>query len=180
MYQMKLLVVDDEEPLRLLFRQRLSEAGHEVALAADGGEAIQMIRSARFDVVITDLKMPVLDGLGVLSAVKEEHADTDVIIMTAYASVDSAIDAMRKGATDYLCKPFEFDELYLRLEKIAEKRELARAFSSVEQNKDYGISDLKDIAMDLHQKCLKAEKVLRGKDLDAEERIRRALKILAS
>jgi len=180
MYQMKLLVVDDEEPLRLLFRQRLRAAGHEVALAADGGEAIQMIRTARFDVVITDLKMPVLDGLGVLAAAKEEHADTDVIIMTAYASVDSAIDAMRKGASDYLCKPFEFEELYMRLEKIAEKRELARAFISVEQNKEYGISDLKDIAMNLHQKCLKAEKVLRGKDLDAEERIQRALKILAS
>lgn len=163
MNSLKVLVVDDEEPLRSLFKERLADAGYDVATAGSGSAAVRLLSQESFDVIVTDLKMPDGDGIMVLEAAREEHPDTEVIIMTAYASVDTAIKAMRKGATDYLCKPFDFDELFMRLDKIARKKELTRELLSVEHNKDYGIQNLKDIALHLHQKCLKAEKILKKK-----------------
>jgi two-component system, OmpR family, response regulator len=180
MNTLKVLVVDDEESLRKLFKQRLADEGYAVATAGSGKEAVRLLSQEYFDVIVTDLKMPEGDGIMVLEAARDEHPDTEVIIMTAFASIDSAIDAMRKGAADYLCKPFDFDELIMRLDKIARKKELTRQLLSVEHDKDTGIQSLKEIALHLHQKCLKAEKILNKKDMDIEVRVQKAINILSS
>jgi len=180
MNRLAVLVVDDEQMLRNLYQQRLQEEGHDVQTAAGYTEAAALIAKSSFDVVLTDLKMRGdKDGIRVLEAAKAEDEDVDVIIMTAFASVDTAIDAMRKGATDYLCKPIDFDELYLRLKQIAEKKEMARAFLSVEKNKAHGMLHLKDIAVRLYHKCQRAERILKKEDLSYKERVEKALKAVA-
>lgn len=101
-----ILVADDERHLRTALFTALTRLGHAVELAENGQEAVNKFQSQKFDLVITDLRMPALDGLGVLSAVKKLSPATPVIMMTAYGSVETAVDAMREGAQDFILKPF--------------------------------------------------------------------------
>ncbi|MBE0583727.1 MAG: response regulator, partial [Desulfofustis sp.] len=107
----KILVVDDEPRIRDACRMVLSEEGFEVALAADGQEGVQMIREEHFDVILVDLMMPVLSGFEVLSYVRESHPDTVVIVITGYATLEHSINAMKRGAFDFIPKPFTPDQL---------------------------------------------------------------------
>ncbi len=107
----KILVVDDEPRIRDACRMVLSEEGFEVALAADGNEGVQMIREEHFDVILVDLMMPVLSGFEVLSYVRESHPDTVVIVITGYATLEHSINAMKRGAFDFIPKPFTPDQL---------------------------------------------------------------------
>jgi diguanylate cyclase (GGDEF)-like protein len=103
----KILVVDDEASLRAILSQVLGEEGHEVTQAASGEEALESFKKENFHLVITDIKMPGMNGIDLLREVKDIKPETQVIIMTSHASVDSAITALRHGAYDYLMKPFE-------------------------------------------------------------------------
>jgi two-component system, OmpR family, phosphate regulon sensor histidine kinase PhoR len=107
----KILVVDDEPRIRDACRMVLSEEGFEVALAADGQEGVQMIREEHFDVILVDLMMPVLSGFEVLSYVRDSHPDTVVIVITGYATLEHSINAMKRGAFDFIPKPFTPDQL---------------------------------------------------------------------
>lgn len=107
----KILVVDDEPRIRDACRMVLSEQGFEVALAADGNEGVQMIQQEHFDVILVDLMMPVLSGFEVLSHVREAHPDTVVIVITGYATLEHSINAMKRGAFDFIPKPFTPDQL---------------------------------------------------------------------
>ncbi|MCL5022532.1 MAG: sigma-54 dependent transcriptional regulator [Nitrospirae bacterium] len=119
----KLLIVDDDEVFcRLL--QRNFEGEYAVTAFSDPGKAAAYIRGNSVDVVLTDLSMPGMDGIGVLKVVKSESPGADVIIMTAYAKVESAVEAMKKGAYDYIVKPFAMDELSMQLRNLFEKRRL--------------------------------------------------------
>jgi DNA-binding NtrC family response regulator len=122
---MKILVVDDEERFARLVAEDLKDSGHEVAVLTSGAEALQEA-GAGYDVVITDLKMTPVDGLGVLEAVKAASPETEVVMMTAFGAVDTAVEAMKKGAADFITKPFAMDQLHLRLERIAERLVLKR------------------------------------------------------
>lgn len=106
MQKSKILVVDDEDVIRDSFSEWLTEAGYEVATASDGGEALDIISSQEIDIVIADLKMPGMDGIELMKRVKGADPNLPVIIMTAYGSIASAIEAMKAGAYDYLEKPF--------------------------------------------------------------------------
>ena len=120
MNTMTILVADDDPVIRKLFNKRISDAGYEVMVAADGAEAAKLLDAMPFDVVITDLVMPgEIGGIELLKIAKGKSADIEVIVITAHSSVDTAVDAMKKGAVDYLEKPVNFDELFLRLEKIS-------------------------------------------------------------
>jgi two-component system NtrC family response regulator len=119
-----ILIVDDELALARLLQATLREEGYSTEIAASGEEALGKLRSRRFDVVLTDLAMQPVDGLEVLRSTKEDWPDTEVIMMTAYASAETAVRAMKDGAYDYLIKPFDTDELLLRLRKITESRRL--------------------------------------------------------
>jgi two-component system, NtrC family, response regulator AtoC len=119
------LVVDDEENLRVVLRTLLRRHGYEVETAASGDEALGMVDSFGPDVVLTDVRMPKMGGLDLLSTLKAKGNEATVIVMSAYGNMDLALDAMKAGAYDYVQKPFKPDEVVLALRK-AEERELLR------------------------------------------------------
>ncbi|MGE0321160.1 MAG: sigma-54-dependent transcriptional regulator [Polyangiaceae bacterium] len=121
----RVLVVDDEENLRLVLRTLLKRNGYEVETAGDGEEALALVDSFGPDVVITDVRMPKLDGLDLLSTLKAKGHEATVIVMSAYGNMDLALEAMQQGAYDYIQKPFKPEEVVLTLKK-AEERELLR------------------------------------------------------
>jgi DNA-binding NtrC family response regulator len=119
------LLVEDKDSLRTMLRHALEAQGHEVMEARDEAEAIQQLRQSRPAVVLTDLKLPNGDGLGVLRAAKELDPELQVIVMTAYGSIQDAVIAMREGAMDFLAKPVDPDHLLLMVERaIAQRRML--------------------------------------------------------
>ncbi|KPL17665.1 MAG: hypothetical protein AMJ92_11430 [candidate division Zixibacteria bacterium SM23_81] len=120
----KILVVDDERKMCVILKGMLEEKGHHVTAIEDSHKARQLIDRQEFDLVITDLKMVPVDGLELLGAVKKASPETEVVLMTAYASVQTAIAAMKQGAYDYIVKPFDLEEMALLVEKITEKRRL--------------------------------------------------------
>ncbi|MDF3068373.1 MAG: fis [Polyangiaceae bacterium] len=121
----RVLVVDDEENLRVVLRTLLRRHGYEVETASSGEEALTMVDSFGPDVVLTDVRMPKMGGLDLLSTLKAKGNDATVIVMSAYGNMDLALDAMKAGAYDYVQKPFKPDEVVLALRK-AEERELLR------------------------------------------------------
>ncbi|MCA9627053.1 MAG: sigma-54-dependent Fis family transcriptional regulator [Myxococcales bacterium] len=121
----RVLVVDDEENLRLVLRTLLKRNGYEVETAGDGEEALGLVDSFGPDVVLTDVRMPKLDGLDLLSTLKAKGHEATVIVMSAYGNMDLALEAMQQGAYDYIQKPFKPEEVVLTLKK-AEERELLR------------------------------------------------------
>ena len=126
-----ILIVDDEEKMRHLLSIMLEKNDHKVAQASDGMEALEMVKSTPFDMVITDIKMPRMDGSRLLIKMKEEAFFCPVVFITAFATIESAVEAMRQGASDYITKPFEEDHILLTVERtlklsrvMAENREL--------------------------------------------------------
>jgi two-component system response regulator PilR (NtrC family) len=121
----KILVVDDEKSLREVLSIMLKRAGYTVTEACDGDEAIGHVNKEIYDLVITDLRMPKADGMDVLKAVKSSSPETVVLVITAFATSDSAVEAMKQGAYDYLTKPFQVDEVQLIIRNALEKRRLS-------------------------------------------------------
>ncbi len=120
----KVLVVDDDPSILTMTEDLLSEAGFEVGKCGSGREALERIHAHEWDVVLSDLQMPGVDGLELLAAVREHSPDTPVIIMTAFGTIQSAVDAMRAGALDFVTKPFRAGELLISLERAFERRAL--------------------------------------------------------
>ncbi len=120
----KILVVDDERDICRALDFLLRAEGYNVVTALSGEEAIEKIMAEHFDVVLTDLKMEKVDGIGVLEKTKELSSDTAVIIMTAFASVESAVEAMKKGAADYIVKPFLNEEIRITVRRVLEQKRL--------------------------------------------------------
>ena len=120
----KILVVDDELNMRLVLKALLNKEGYDVATASDGIEALKILKSGGVQVVVTDLRMPKLDGVGLLERVIREYPSTPVIIITAHGTIATAVDALKKGAFDYITKPFERDELKNIIHKAIRTRRL--------------------------------------------------------
>ncbi len=115
---MKILVVDDEAPVRDVVRKGLSQmGGYSVEVAQNGVEAIEKIEKDVFDLVLTDLKMPEMDGIELLKTIKGTRPEVTVILLTAYGSIETAVEAMRIGATDYITKPIDLNDLLIRIAK---------------------------------------------------------------
>jgi DNA-binding NtrC family response regulator len=119
-----IVVVDDDSSVRRVLKMQLEEAGYDVALAADGEEAQAVIDETRPKLVITDLRMPCADGLDLLRHIREGLQETTVIIITAFASVDTAVDAMKAGAYDYISKPIDYEALVLAVHRAMERQNL--------------------------------------------------------
>jgi DNA-binding NtrC family response regulator len=119
----KLLIIDDDETFCSMLSNVFKEE-YDVASFTDSMEAIRYFRENQTEVILTDIVMPNMDGINLLQIIKTESFETDVIMMTAFANVDSAVDAMQKGAYDYIVKPFKTEELSMRLKKVFEKRNL--------------------------------------------------------
>lgn len=107
----RILVIDDETRIREACRMVLEEMGYEVVVAADGEQGLALVRERHFDIILVDLMMPVLSGFDVLSEVRTHHPDTVVIVITGYATVEHSVEAMKKGAFDFIPKPFTPDQL---------------------------------------------------------------------
>jgi two-component system response regulator PilR (NtrC family) len=121
-----ILIVDDERSMREFLGIYLRREGYRIEAAAGGSEAIASIKARAFDVIITDLRMPDVDGLTILAEAKRVRPDTEVIVVTAFSTTETAIAAMKAGAHDYLTKPFKIDEVGLVVDRAMEKRRLAR------------------------------------------------------
>ncbi|RPI33696.1 MAG: sigma-54-dependent Fis family transcriptional regulator [Nitrospiraceae bacterium] len=122
----KILVAEDEDITLNNILDTLQEEGYDISGAKDGKEALQKIEAGYFDVLITDIKMPYMSGIELLDKIKGKQPETEVIIITGFGSISSAIEAMKKGAYDYITKPFDLDELTLRVKKIYEKKTLKK------------------------------------------------------
>jgi two-component system response regulator PilR (NtrC family) len=129
----RILVVDDEPSMREFLEILLVRQKCKVDLAAGGQQAIDLLGQKEFDVVITDLKMPRISGLDVLRAVREKRDTTEVILVTAFATAETAISAMKEGAYDYLTKPFKVDEIVVTIERALEKRRLVQDNAALRQ-----------------------------------------------
>jgi two-component system response regulator AtoC len=124
---MKILVVDDEAPVRDMIKKGLSQmGGYNVEVAKNGLEAIEKIEKDIFDLVLTDLKMPEMDGLELLKTLKGIRPEVMVILMTAYGSIETAVEAMRLGANDYITKPIDLNELLIHISKTQKESLLLR------------------------------------------------------
>jgi DNA-binding NtrC family response regulator len=120
-----ILVVDDEKEIRESLSLILSDEGYSCETAGNGQAAIAMLREGNYDILISDLKMPEISGLDVLKECQRMSPQTLPIIITAYATVETAVEALRAGAVDYILKPLDFDEVILRLEHLMNQKELA-------------------------------------------------------
>jgi DNA-binding NtrC family response regulator len=121
----RILIVDDEPKLGRIIAEMLEGAGHEATRVGGGRDALVRIAAEDLDIVLTDLRMPEVDGMAVLRETRRLSPHTDVVMMTAHATAQNAVEAMKEGAVDYLTKPFAMDELRIRIGRIAERRALA-------------------------------------------------------
>ncbi|MCK4819827.1 sigma-54-dependent Fis family transcriptional regulator, partial [bacterium] len=120
-----ILVIDDNEAMRDSCRQALSRDGNRVEVAEDGLKGLEMLKKESFDLVILDLKMPGLSGMDVLKEIKIDDPESTVIVITGYATIESAVEAMKRGACDFIPKPFTPDGLRMIVKRALEKRKLA-------------------------------------------------------
>jgi DNA-binding NtrC family response regulator len=128
-----ILVVDDEKEMRQLLQDILEEDHYRVVRASDGQEALAHMESEKFLVVVTDLRMKGLDGLGLLEQVIHKHPESNVIMMTAFGTVESAVEAMKQGAFDYLTKPVKADELLVTVQKALKEALLRQEVQQLRQ-----------------------------------------------
>lgn len=132
------LVIDDNETMRSGMALLLERMGHDVTAASGGVEGLRQMKARSFDLVITDYKMEDMDGLEVLDAVRRDYADTDVVVITAYGTIDVAVEAMRKGAADFVVKADAlYDVLRLRVEKVLKHRELRQSRDRLDEENQY-------------------------------------------
>jgi len=124
MSQPRILIIDDEPLMRISIADALKAEGYQVKVAATGSEGVDCIRKEQFNIIISDLRLPGLDGLQVLQTCKEVSARTGVIVITAHGSVETAVEAMKMGAYDYITKPFSMDELLLIVKRLVKMLEL--------------------------------------------------------
>ena len=122
----RILIVDDDADIREMLTDRLEAGGFEVVTASDGAKGLQRIRREDLDLVLLDLQMPVMDGMGVLRGLQEERIDATVVVMSAYGTIALAVEAMKRGAFDFLPKPLEPDRIRLTVEKGVERQRMRR------------------------------------------------------
>lgn len=120
----RILIVDDEDGMRRLLGRVLTREGYETSTVGSGAEALRLVANERFDLVVTDIKMPEMDGLQLLEELKEYEPSLPIIVMTAYGTIENAVQALRFGAYDYIAKPFETDEIKLTVAKALERERL--------------------------------------------------------
>jgi DNA-binding NtrC family response regulator len=127
------LVVDDEEPFRRLLKKELTRKGYAVEVAPDGSEALRLLRDRSFDVILLDVVMPGVDGISLMKKLKEDSGSPSIIVLTGKATVETAVEAMKNGAFDYLTKPYKLDELVIVVDRAYEFNRLSVKSKLLEQ-----------------------------------------------
>jgi len=127
-----ILVVDDEESIRELLSEYLNNCGYEVTCAAGGQEALKYYKAHHFDVVVSDLIMSPIDGMELLGEIKKIDPDVLFIMITGYPSIETALEAVQRGAKDYITKPFNIDDIRLKIERVVLERSLRGKLKNVQ------------------------------------------------
>jgi DNA-binding NtrC family response regulator len=187
MKNLSILVVDDDPVIRHLLEQRLKKENYNVEVAEDGYIAEKMLKEHLYDIVLTDLMMPGdIGGIEVLDIAKKINSRIEVVLITAHSSVDTAVAAMKKGANDYLEKPINFDELFLRIDKIANvqtilksAQDLQVAMDTTENVASSTIQNLEMRVAQLQESMDKVETILQDDQLPDDIKIHNALEIIA-
>jgi two-component system, NtrC family, response regulator AtoC len=155
------LVADDDASMRHLLAVILRDHGYEASVVADGEEALRELASREYDVLLTDVRMPRMDGLSLLGEVRRRHPDLTVVVMTAYGSHEAAIEAMKAGAYDWVSKPFRPDEVVLVLKKAEERERLARENRRLrsELDREYGLERMVSVSAAMAEVLRQVRKV---------------------
>jgi DNA-binding NtrC family response regulator len=190
MASLPVLIVEDKDSLRTMLRHALEAHGHAVLEARDEPEAVQQLQQARPVVVLTDLKLPVGDGFGVLRAAKELDPELQVVVMTAYGSIQDAVTAMKEGAMDFLAKPIDPDHLLLMVERAMAQRRMLTEYVLLKEElaERRGApriigedSKLRQVSQQLHRAAATdATVLLEGESGTGKELFARALHVLSS
>jgi two-component system response regulator AtoC len=136
------LVIEDKDSMQKMLAATLESEGYEVEAACDGQSGIDKAKEKRFDVILTDLKLPGLDGIKVLSEVKQNDPEASIIVMTAYGTIETAVQAMRMGAFDFLTKPFDTDHLSMIIRRAMENRRLMAENTLLREELGHGLNDI--------------------------------------
>lgn len=155
----KILVVDDEKNIRMTLTHCLKDQGHEIDIAVNGEEALQKVMAVDYDLLLLDIKMPGLTGMQVLEKIRERGNKVDVIMMTAYGTIERAVEAMKLGAIDFVSKPFTPDEIRNIVKDVLERQTL----------KEETLETFKDI-IGFAKKC-----IIEGSYSKAEEFLKKAI-----
>jgi two-component system response regulator AtoC len=123
----RIMVVDDEESVRDVLHQGLTKFGYQVALAKSGEEALRKFKPGLFDIVITDLKMPNMDGLDLIRMIRQRDPEVSCFLITAYPTLQTAAETLSQGVHDYIIKPFLLGDIHLRIFRVVEKKRLERS-----------------------------------------------------
>jgi len=141
-----ILIVDDEKDIRQLLYQALTQmGGYRVEVAKDGEEALQKIENSKFDLVLTDMRMPKMDGLQLVKEISKKRPEIATVVMSGHGSIDAALEAVRRGASDFLSKPFNLPEILLRLNKAMEERARLNQMSKLINQLEESIAELKKL-----------------------------------
>ena len=148
-----ILLVEDDDSLRLTQAMYLEREGFQVTAVGSGAEAVNRIAVDQYQAVVTDLRLDEVDGLEVLAAVKRRSPETEVILITGFGSVDTAVEAMKSGAYDYLTKPVDPDDLVLTLKKAIERQQLRRqvAYLQKEVAEQAGLGHIVAVSSEMQQ-----------------------------
>lgn len=140
----RILIVDDDENLRWVLQTQLEDAGYAVEAAPDASAALELLESARPQLIVTDLRMPGLSGLDLLQRVRESNPELPVIILTAFGTIQSAVEAVKAGAANYLTKPVDFEELAIVVSRALERSRLLDEVRTLRENLDrkYGFESI--------------------------------------
>lgn len=142
----RILIVDDEKDIRQLLYQALTQmGGYRVEMAKDGEEALQKIASSKFDLVLTDMRMPKMDGLQLVNELSQKRPEIATVVMSGHGSIDVALEAVRRGASDFLSKPFNLPEIIVRLNKAMEERQRLNHMSKLVSHLEESIAELKKL-----------------------------------
>lgn len=159
--EIRILVVDDEQGMRDLLSYELGSQGYQIFTANDGLDALSKIRSQPVDLVISDIKMPKMDGVTMLGEIKKINPDIEVIMATGFGTIETAVNAMKSGAYDFIQKPYNIEEIGALIEKALEKNELKTLIALYESSRaifsKVRLEDLLKLVMDLIRKGLKAD-----------------------
>src|SRR6267378_516383 len=120
----KILLLDDEDQIRRVIALHLGKGGHEVTTGKDGREGLDLVARDRFDLILTDLRMPRVSGMELLETIRRQGLSIPVLVLTAYATIESAVEAMKLGAADYIGKPPQLDEITIKVNKLMAQQTL--------------------------------------------------------
>jgi putative two-component system response regulator len=162
----RVLVVDDEDYIRTIVRERLEIAGFEVDEAPNGREALDLLGTRSYAVLLTDIRMPVMDGIALLREATRRSPEAAGIVMSAYAELDTAVSALKIGACDYITKPFNFDVLLITIENAIRKKSLERELQDYQVNLEKKVKEQTDLINSMYVRSVDAMiKALEAKDL---------------